>query len=210
MSRARLAVLLAFVFACTDQNDPIDPPAQENPDAVTLEDERVGHGARDRSRARRVPPRGAHRPLRRRHHHLRRIRRGLRHRGAQPAGREHRAARAGRRRIRHGARGRHRRAQRRAGSGVRQHLVRIVSSGRWAGAAAGRPGAVQQHAVPLERRGARQQRRPQGRAGLRRPAADAIAADVPARDLRASSRTSKTTGSSPTGRASSCGSPRMH
>ncbi len=37
MSRARLAVLLAFVFACTDQNDPIDAP-QENPDAVTLEE----------------------------------------------------------------------------------------------------------------------------------------------------------------------------
>ena len=25
MSRVRLAVLLAFVFACTDQNDPTDP-----------------------------------------------------------------------------------------------------------------------------------------------------------------------------------------
>lgn len=36
MSRMRLAVLLAFVFACTDQNEP--PPVSSRPDEITLDD----------------------------------------------------------------------------------------------------------------------------------------------------------------------------
>ena len=36
MSRMRLAVLLAFVFACTDQNEP--PPVSGRPDEITLDD----------------------------------------------------------------------------------------------------------------------------------------------------------------------------
>ena len=38
MSRMRLVVLLAFVFACTDQNEPANPPVAEEPDEVVLED----------------------------------------------------------------------------------------------------------------------------------------------------------------------------
>ena len=38
MSRMRLAVLLAFVFACTDQNEPTGRPVTDGPDNVTLED----------------------------------------------------------------------------------------------------------------------------------------------------------------------------
>jgi CxxC motif-containing protein (DUF1111 family) len=38
----RLAVLLALLFACTDQNDPTNPPAADAPDEVTLEDDALG------------------------------------------------------------------------------------------------------------------------------------------------------------------------
>jgi len=37
MSRMRLALLLAFTFACTDQNDPTDPPATDGPDDIAAE-----------------------------------------------------------------------------------------------------------------------------------------------------------------------------
>ena len=39
MSHLRLAVLLLFLFACTDRTEPPGPPASANPDEVTLEDE---------------------------------------------------------------------------------------------------------------------------------------------------------------------------
>jgi CxxC motif-containing protein (DUF1111 family) len=39
MSHLRLAVLLTFLFACTDRTEPPGPPASGNPDEVTLEDE---------------------------------------------------------------------------------------------------------------------------------------------------------------------------
>jgi CxxC motif-containing protein (DUF1111 family) len=42
MSRLRLVVLLAFVFACTDRNEPTDPPVSDAPDEVTLEDDASG------------------------------------------------------------------------------------------------------------------------------------------------------------------------
>ena len=38
MSRLRLAVLLAFVYACTDQNEPTDPQVRDGPDDLTLDD----------------------------------------------------------------------------------------------------------------------------------------------------------------------------
>jgi CxxC motif-containing protein (DUF1111 family) len=42
MSRMRLVVLLAFLFACTDQSDPTDPPVTDTPDEVTLENDASG------------------------------------------------------------------------------------------------------------------------------------------------------------------------
>jgi CxxC motif-containing protein (DUF1111 family) len=39
MSHLRLAVLVTFLFACTDRTEPPGPPASENPDEVTLEEE---------------------------------------------------------------------------------------------------------------------------------------------------------------------------
>ena len=42
MSRMRLAVLLAFLVACTDQNDPTNPPVTDGPDEVTLEGDASG------------------------------------------------------------------------------------------------------------------------------------------------------------------------
>ena len=39
MSHLRLAVFLIFLFACTDRTEPPGPPASEDPDEVTLEDE---------------------------------------------------------------------------------------------------------------------------------------------------------------------------
>lgn len=39
MSRLRLAVSLAFLFACSDRTEPAGPPISDSPDEVTLEDE---------------------------------------------------------------------------------------------------------------------------------------------------------------------------
>jgi CxxC motif-containing protein (DUF1111 family) len=42
MSRVRLAVLLAFVVACTDQSDPTETPVPDGPDEIALEGDAAG------------------------------------------------------------------------------------------------------------------------------------------------------------------------
>ena len=96
MSRLRLAVLSAFLFACSDRTEPAGPPVSDSPDEVTLEDESSELEARGRRwtspilatahgpRSPAEPPPSSTRP--RRPSSL-----------AEPRGREHRAPRAGRR-----------------------------------------------------------------------------------------------------------------
>ena len=107
MSRTRLAVLLAFVFACTDQNEPDRPAGEEN----------GGSRSKTTRRSMELEPELEFAELRRGARTalsggattiFDEIRGGVRLAGAESAGREHRAARGGRRRVRPGARGRRR------------------------------------------------------------------------------------------------------
>ena len=147
MSRLRLAVLSAFLFACSDRTEPAGPPVSDSPDEVTLEDESseleleprwtspipaTAHGPRSPAE----PPPSSTRP--RRPSSL-----------AEPPGREHRAPRAGRRGLR---------ARHVGGSGINGGLgpifdnvsCAVLSPGRWARPAACGNGALLLHALPFQ------------------------------------------------------------